>query len=137
MVGVILLLVFMMFSGANPTLLQLQSNALLGSLLYYPTYLSFLRYTQELYYLIEVQGYRTGVVSMAALFGYLTDDWLVCWTALFAFCFVLRLLAYVALIVVETRGSSGGRQRFFISALVLATAELGNRLGAMFWRLFK
>jgi hypothetical protein len=47
----------MMFSGANPTLHQLATNKLIPfHLLKYPSYFSFVRWSTELYYLIQLDA---------------------------------------------------------------------------------
>jgi hypothetical protein len=83
---------FFFFVGANPTLNQLRDNLgiykqhyidhhyelivlffsilVLGKALYVPSYVSFLRYAEELYYLIEIKTYHTGTLSMKTLYGY-------------------------------------------------------------------
>jgi ABC-type multidrug transport system ATPase subunit len=103
--GVILLLVFMMFSGANPTLLQLRDNTLLGSLLYYPTFFSFLRFAQEQFYLIEARTLHVGELTLSTLYGFSYDDWTQCWSFLLMFAVCFRVLAFLALVMVETDGT--------------------------------
>jgi len=67
----------------------------LGKALYYPSFASFLRYSQELYYLIEIKPYR---------------DWALCWAALFATSVVFRAIAFVSLVAVESAQTSGIRK---------------------------
>lgn len=46
----------MMFSGALPRFEQLQK--ILGGVLYYPTFISYIRWSQEAFYLHEIEQYR-------------------------------------------------------------------------------
>ncbi|PRP79390.1 abc transporter family protein [Planoprotostelium fungivorum] len=68
-VGVLIVLIFMMFSGASPSLGQLRDNPLLGSLLYYPSFLSLFRWTNEIYYLFSVEYYEPSQKTLN-LYGY-------------------------------------------------------------------
>jgi ABC-type multidrug transport system ATPase subunit len=104
LLGVILLLIFMMFSGANPTLLQLRDNSLLGSLLYYPSFLSFLRFAQELFYLIEARAYHVGELSLSTLYGFASSDEGMCWAFLAMFVICFRVLGFLALVFEESAG---------------------------------
>jgi ABC-type multidrug transport system ATPase subunit len=102
--GVILLLVFMMFSGANPTLLQLRENSLLGNLLYYPSFLSFLRFSQELFYLIEARAHHIGELTMDTLYGFSSKDEEMCWAFLLMFVVCFRVIGFLALVFEENAG---------------------------------
>ena len=112
LVGVIALLIFMMFSGSNPTLHQLQENVLLGKLLYYPSFGSFLRFSNELFYLIEAKAYHINAASMLFLYDYQLEDFERCVVFLVAFFFIFRLVAYLALVVRENLKSSGSHYTF-------------------------
>jgi hypothetical protein len=98
LVGVLVVLGSMMFSGANPTLGQLEDNPLLGRFMFYPSYFSFIRYAQELYYLIEIKMYPYGGDAMTTLYQYSLTDWGSCWMWLISISFVVRLIAYAALV---------------------------------------
>merc|ERR1711974_266386 len=58
LVGVLVVLVCMMFSGADPTLPQLRDKELLGGVLYIPTFTSYIRWAQEAYYKLEISKYK-------------------------------------------------------------------------------
>lgn len=91
----------MMFSGANPTLQQLKDNQLVPNALYYPSYASLFRWTQEAYYLTEISHYNTTEQSYQTLYDYNQSDWWDCWVAVAFMAFVLRLATYVALVKKE------------------------------------
>lgn len=104
LVGVLSVLVCMMFSGANPTLTQLKDPNLLGGLLYVPTYVSYIRWAQEAYYLTEIEQYRAIFLNVQAgmdVYGYKFSDDLTCWLALAASAVIFRALAFVALVKKE------------------------------------
>ena len=102
-----------MFSGSNPTLHQLQENPLLGELLYYPSFGSFLRFSSEMFYLIEAKAYHINAASMKFLYDYDMADWNRCVYYLVTFLVLFRVLAYLALVVRENLGSSGNHHTFF------------------------
>lgn len=109
--GVLCVLIFMMFSGANPTLDQLQHNPLLGKVLFYPSYISLFRWTQELYYvrrhllsmiyffsqLIEVRPYHPTAATLA-LYGYKFANWTSCIVGTVCLAVLFRLAAYIAIV---------------------------------------
>jgi hypothetical protein len=98
LVGVLSVLVFMFFSGGQPRLPELQ-----GTVLMYPTYLSFVRWSQELYYTTEIAQYQVSGASVdgaLGLYGYsLRQHWnWRLWFYLAAHAIFFRLCAYVALV---------------------------------------
>eukprot|EP01125_Pyxidicula_operculata_P015123 TRINITY_DN5108_c0_g1_i1.p1 TRINITY_DN5108_c0_g1~~TRINITY_DN5108_c0_g1_i1.p1 ORF type:complete len:874 (-),score=87.48 TRINITY_DN5108_c0_g1_i1:150-2771(-) len=99
--GVFFVLTSMMFSGANPTLNQLQNNELLGKALYYPTFLSYNRWGIELFYLVEIQEYTSTYTTMKVLYDYDISDFFVCWSVIAFMAFVYRVFAYVILVLRE------------------------------------
>lgn len=115
--GVILLLVFMMFSGANPTLLQLRENSLLGNVLYYPSFLSFLRFSQELFYLIEARAHHIGELTMETLYGFSNKDEQMCWAFLVMFVICFRVIGFLALVFEENAGRQLANLTLMISPL--------------------
>jgi hypothetical protein len=58
LIGVLAVLVSMMFGGAQPRLPDLQDKSLLGGVLYYPTFISYVRWAGELYYLNAMHRYK-------------------------------------------------------------------------------
>ncbi len=68
------------------------------NVLQYPAHGSFLRWAQELYYLIEIKMYRFGVQSMHAIYSYSLDDWVLCWLWMATLAILFRLIAYIALV---------------------------------------
>jgi len=100
LVGVLVILTFMMFSGANPTLDALKKNPLMGKVLFYPSYGSLFRWTQELYYLIEVRPYNPSQATLA-LYSYNFDDVSVCIAGVIVLAIVFRLAAYIAIVKKE------------------------------------
>jgi len=99
--GIFFVLVSMMFSGGQPTLNQLKTNALLGDALYIPSYFSYTRWANELIYLTEIKHYTSNYRSMGMLYGYYIDDETMCWCMIATFLFVFRILGYIALVVKE------------------------------------
>mmetsp|Transcript_64104 Transcript_64104/g.139514 ORF Transcript_64104/g.139514 Transcript_64104/m.139514 type:complete len:163 (+) Transcript_64104:1-489(+) len=97
--GVLSVLSNMMFSGANPRFHQLKE--LLGGLLLYPTYLSFIRWAQEAFYVGEVRQYADifDVEGGLSYYSYSLDDLPLCLGMLFLIGFVVRFLALLALII--------------------------------------
>jgi hypothetical protein len=106
-----------MFSGSNPTLLQLKNNKLLGFYLYIPTYVryadsdffalflfslcSFVRWMNELIYWTEIVQYTQNFAPMYYLYGYVIEDIPYCWMLVLIMTLALRVLAYVILILKE------------------------------------
>jgi hypothetical protein len=69
--GVLSVLFNMMFSGSNPTLPQFRN--LLGGVLIVPTYVSYLRWANEAFYVAEVEHYTNlyeHVDTSLVVFGY-------------------------------------------------------------------
>eukprot|EP01119_Soliformovum_irregulare_P018968 TRINITY_DN5922_c0_g1_i1.p1 TRINITY_DN5922_c0_g1~~TRINITY_DN5922_c0_g1_i1.p1 ORF type:complete len:966 (-),score=184.84 TRINITY_DN5922_c0_g1_i1:909-3488(-) len=107
LVAILVILSSMTFSGANPTLTQLKENALIPkvsdtSLLFYPSYVSFIRWTQELYYLVEIEAIGPlGYQNMNVVFGYFIGDWVACWVWCVVIALAFRTFAYTALVKQE------------------------------------
>eukprot|EP00028_Trichosphaerium_sp_Am-I-7-wt_P002366 CAMPEP_0168520044 /NCGR_PEP_ID=MMETSP0405-20121227/7710_1 /TAXON_ID=498012 /ORGANISM="Trichosphaerium sp, Strain Am-I-7 wt" /LENGTH=273 /DNA_ID=CAMNT_0008540765 /DNA_START=309 /DNA_END=1128 /DNA_ORIENTATION=- len=77
--GVMTVLSLMTFSGANPTLKLLKENKLLPNILFYPSYASYLRWAQEMHYLIEAKNIAGTEGPMELIYGYYPSDALDCW----------------------------------------------------------
>jgi len=86
-----------MFS-ASPTLDQLENNKFIPNVLQYPAHGSFLRWAQELYYLIEIRMYPYGVESMRSIYSYSPNDFVLCWVWMATLGILFRLVAYIALV---------------------------------------
>ncbi len=84
--------------SASPTLDQLENNKIIPNVLQYPTHGSFLRWAQELYYLIEIKMYQYGVESMRAIYSYSPNDFVLCWLWMSTLGILFRLIAYIALV---------------------------------------
>lgn len=93
----------MMFSGAAPTLTQLEQNLLFPYILYWCSYFSLFRWTQELYYIVAVKPYNPGPGGTLAYYGYEMSDEAMCWVFIIALLIVFRVLAYIALVIKEKR----------------------------------
>ena len=100
--GVLTVLSLMLFSGANPTLAQLKDNVLIPDALFYISYVSFFRYSQELYYLIAVDFYHP-TQSTLDILGYNTDYIGYCWVGLVVIGVLFRAIAYIVLVFQERR----------------------------------
>ena len=100
--GVLAVLVCMMFGGANPTLKQLQ-DGVLGGALYYPTLGSFIRWSQENFYLIEMEVFaRSANVDESMLtYSYSFEDKTQTWVVLCVYIMVVRVLSYLACVLHE------------------------------------
>lgn len=100
LVGVLAILTSTMFSGANPTIQQLRNNHLIPNLLVYPSYFSFIRWSQELFYLIEMEVIdQPGAhSSMTLLYGYKMSDFSECYLWSLVIGMFFRLLAYLVLV---------------------------------------
>jgi uncharacterized membrane protein len=59
LVGVLVILVSMMFSGSNPTLEQMDAMGTIGSVLKLPTYVSFIRFMKSFVGLTNADGLRS------------------------------------------------------------------------------
>lgn len=77
---------------------QLEDNKLVPHLLKYPTYTSYIRWSQEIYYLIEIKEYTTSRTSMNMIYEYQDSDLVSCWVWMFVISLIYRLVAYVALV---------------------------------------
>lgn len=123
LIGILGVLVQMMFSGANPTLVQLRDNQLIPYALYGISYVSVFRWSQELFYLIAIRPYhvrrralrclhrarsadmgqcarpQSSPHIMSDLYGYAVGDFADCWIMLSVIGFALRCAAYLALAV--------------------------------------
>ncbi len=99
LVGVLSVLVMMFFSGGQPRLPELD-----GTPLIYPTYVSFVRWSQELFYTTEIGAVANmaamDVESGLSLYGYtLREHWnWHLWFYLASCAVFYRLCAYVALV---------------------------------------
>ena len=81
---------------------MLRSNALLGSVLYYPSYASFLRWIMELFYLIEIFAYSAAPDAMGKFYYYFPGDFLTCICAVALIAHVIRVLPLLVLFAIET-----------------------------------
>jgi hypothetical protein len=109
--GILLVLVSMMFCGGNPTLPTLFDKNKLGGVLGFPSYLSFTRWSQNAYYLLEIKHYKSEyyVDPEMDLWGYSfsgSDSYYPanlgqCLQVLAIMVLVARLAAYVALVKTE------------------------------------
>ena len=100
--GVLSVLSLMLFSGANPTLAQLKQNVLIPEALYYISFISFFRYSQELYYLIAVEHYNPTQSSLDIL-GYAFYDEGMSWVGLVLIGIIFRSIAYIVLVFKERK----------------------------------
>ena len=100
--GVLSVLSLMLFSGANPTLAALKNNVLIPEALYYISYISFFRYSQEIYYLVAVDYYQPSQSTLDIL-GYTPSDLPMCWVALLLIGVIFRSIAYIVLVFQERR----------------------------------
>ncbi|KJE90030.1 ABC transporter [Capsaspora owczarzaki ATCC 30864] len=96
--GVLVVLVFMMFSGSSPNLQQLADNKLIPNVLVYPTYISLFRFSQEAYYLVEIAPFHTNPVTMNKFYGYEAGDFVSCFVVMSQLAIVFRMAAYVGLV---------------------------------------
>jgi len=99
--GIFFVLVCMMFSGGQPTLAQLQNNSLLGEALYYPTYISYTRWANELVYITEIKRYGVPPLTMSILYGYDLQSEVYCWCAMISILVFFRTVGYIALVLKE------------------------------------
>jgi hypothetical protein len=97
--GIFFVLICMMFSGGQPTLSQLKNNSLLGEALYYPTYISYTRWVNELVYITEIKQYGVPPVTMSILYGYDLSQEVICWCSMVSILVFFRTLGYSALLV--------------------------------------
>jgi hypothetical protein len=97
LLGVFFVLSNMMFSGANPTLKALQTNALFGRLLYYPSYLSYLRWVMELFYITEITPYKVPFAAMSLFFDFSPDHLKSCWSAVVLIMVIFRAVPLMLL----------------------------------------
>jgi hypothetical protein len=100
LVGVLCVLIFMMFSGTNPTLDQLKHNVLGPKILFFPSYGSLFRWTNELYYLMQVEPYHPRPETLS-LYSYSMDDFGMCITMIVLLGVTFRILAYLAIVKQE------------------------------------
>lgn len=121
LVGVFVVLSNMMFSGsalpylsrvspstphsplpsAQPTLSDLKNNPLLPSIMFYPSFASYFRWSIELFYVTEVTQYAYSVGTLTYLFGYDPFETERCWYYLAFFAVLFRLATYVSLLTKE------------------------------------
>jgi len=105
LVGILIILSNMTFSGANPTLVQLSENRLIPHFLVDFAYLSFIRWAQELHYLLEIAYYEAAkeqnYLSMGEFYGYSISDQTMCWEWLIIIALVYRTFAYLVLVKQE------------------------------------
>lgn len=100
LVGVLVVLVNMMFCGANPTLSTLSDKSRLGGVLIVPSYVSFVRWAQEAFYVLEIRQYKHKyyVDPEMDIYSYSFDDLATCFEALFAIALAARVVAYLVLV---------------------------------------
>jgi len=99
--GIFFVLMCLMFSGGQPTLAQLKNNSLLGESLYYPTYISYTRWANELVYITEMKQYGIPPLTMSILYGYDFSDEVVCWCTMFSIFLFFRTVGYITLVLKE------------------------------------
>lgn len=86
---------------ANPTLSQLKNIPVMGSWLKVLSNFSYLRWTQEAFYLNEVYNYHAPEQSMISLYGYHANHTFLCFTCVLVILLVYRIAAFIALVVRE------------------------------------
>ena len=100
--GVVGVLVLSMFGGARPTLPEIQK---MFPLLHAMPYISYIRWGQEALYLQEIRKWSeiqgVNVQPSLDLFGYSFDDYALCVILTAAFGVLFRLLALIAMIVMN------------------------------------
>jgi hypothetical protein len=103
LVGILSILMMFCFSGANPTLKTLSDPARLWGVLVYPTYVSFMRWAQECFYLMELKQYQDEyyVLPEAGLFSYTFGDVQLDWMMMLAMTIFVRVCAYTVLVTRE------------------------------------
>eukprot|EP00808_Paulinella_micropora_P013567 g50285.t1 len=96
--AVLVVLVSLMFGGMNPRFEQLQS--IVGGVLYYPSYVSMIRWSQEAYYLNEIQYYQNvypDIQSGMDLFQYDLSHYATDFIMIFVIGVLGRLIGYICL----------------------------------------
>lgn len=71
---------------------------------YIPTFVSFIRWGQEAYYLTEIAQYKNIYLNVEAgmeVYGYAFSDETTCWLVLGASAIIIRALAFIALVKKE------------------------------------
>jgi len=92
-----------MFSGTTPTLEQLKQNDLIPYALYYPSYLSLFRWTNELFYLINIEYYESSLTDseIKNIYGYSFSNAINGWVLSCLLSILFRALAYLAIVYRE------------------------------------
>jgi hypothetical protein len=100
--GVVIVLVFSMFGGARPTLVEIQK---MFPLLHAMPYLSYIRWGQEALYLNEIREWNkvqgVNVDASLALFGYRFDNYETCVWVCLGYGVLFRVLALIAMTVMN------------------------------------
>lgn len=100
--GVLVVLVNMMFSGANPTFSQLR--VILGGSLLWLTNISYIRWASEAWYLTEIQYYQAtydDIQTGMDIYEYRLSRLGTCLWTLFGIGVVVRILAFIALVALD------------------------------------
>lgn len=94
--GVVVVLVFSMFGGSRPTLVQIKSMFVLLQAM---PYASYIRWAQEALYLEEIRewGQVVNIQPSLNLFDYHLDDYQLCMVLTLVFGVIFRVLALVAM----------------------------------------
>ena len=96
--GVVVVLVFSMFGGSRPTLVEIKSMFVLLQAM---PYVSYIRWAQEALYIEEISEWAKiqgiSIEPSLQLFDYHLDDYNMCMYATFIFGVVFRLLALLAM----------------------------------------
>jgi len=101
--GIFWVLLGIMFSGSQPTLIQLKNNLLIGFVTFLPSYLSFSRWSQELFYLLEYPFYTHSYTIPGQLYDYFVSDTVLCWCACCTILIAFRVATYVRLVLLEQK----------------------------------
>ena len=98
--GVVVVLVFSMFGGSRPTLVQIKSMFVLLQVM---PYASYIRWAQEALYLEEIRewGEVVNIQPSLNLFDYHLDDYELCMILTLVFGVVFRCLALIAMVALH------------------------------------
>jgi len=99
--GIFYVLMGIFFSGTQPTLIQLKNNIILGIVSYLPSYVSFPRWSIELFYLIEYPFYTNSFSLPETLYDYYSKDIVLCWCSLCTYLIIFRVAVYLRLVSLE------------------------------------
>ena len=100
--GVVVVLVFTMFGGARPTLVEIQE---MFPLLHVMPYLSYIRWAQEAMYLTEMREWNeiqgVNIQPSLKLFDYHLDDYALCMAIVVYFGVAFRLFALLGMLLMH------------------------------------